>query len=45
MVIIMIFTILPIYWGALWKIPAHNLDGWLVVSGRSFGRASHNLGV
>ncbi|KAH6910148.1 hypothetical protein BKA70DRAFT_1560776 [Coprinopsis sp. MPI-PUGE-AT-0042] len=30
MVIFMIFTILPIYWGALWKIPAHNLDGWVV---------------
>ena len=30
MVIIMVFTILPIYWGALWKIPAHNLDGWVV---------------
>ncbi|KAJ2923986.1 hypothetical protein H1R20_g13109, partial [Candolleomyces eurysporus] len=30
MVIIMIFTILPIYWGALWKIPARNLHGWVV---------------
>ena len=31
MVILMIFTILPIYWGALWKIPTRNLHGWVVV--------------
>ncbi|KAJ2917965.1 hypothetical protein MD484_g2461, partial [Candolleomyces efflorescens] len=30
MVILMIFTILPIYWGALWKIPTRNLHGWVV---------------
>lgn len=26
----MIFTIIPIYWGSLYKVPARNLDGWLV---------------
>ena len=31
MVILMIFTILPIYWGSLWKIPTRNLNGWVVV--------------
>ncbi|KAJ2921996.1 hypothetical protein H1R20_g15099, partial [Candolleomyces eurysporus] len=30
MVILMIFTVLPIYWGSLWKIPTRNLNGWVV---------------
>ncbi|KAJ2917989.1 hypothetical protein MD484_g2447, partial [Candolleomyces efflorescens] len=30
MVILLIFTILPIYWGSLWKIPTQNLHGWVV---------------
>ncbi|KAJ2917992.1 hypothetical protein MD484_g2452, partial [Candolleomyces efflorescens] len=30
MVVLMIFTILPIYWGSLWKTPTRNLDGWVV---------------
>ncbi|TFK23383.1 hypothetical protein FA15DRAFT_642627 [Coprinopsis marcescibilis] len=29
-VMVMIFTLLPIYWGALWKTPERNLDGWVV---------------
>ncbi|KAG6859473.1 hypothetical protein C0995_008139 [Termitomyces sp. Mi166 len=29
-VILVIFTIFPIFWGALWKIPVRNLDGWVV---------------
>ncbi|TFK37433.1 hypothetical protein BDQ12DRAFT_685318 [Crucibulum laeve] len=30
MVIILIFTVFSIYWGSLWKTPAHNLPGWIV---------------
>jgi len=30
-IIIAIFAVFSIYWGALWKIPAHNLQGWIVV--------------
>ena len=32
MTIVLIFAIFSIFWGALWKIPAHNLPGWVVVS-------------
>lgn len=32
MIILLIFGIMSIFWGALWKIPAHNLPGWVVVS-------------
>lgn len=28
---IVMFCVFSIYWGALWKIPAHNLQGWVVV--------------
>ncbi|KAK0431546.1 hypothetical protein EV421DRAFT_2090044 [Armillaria borealis] len=28
--VIVMFCIFSIYWGALWKIPAHNLHGWVV---------------
>lgn len=40
MTILLIFSIFSIFWGALWKIPAHNLPGWVVVSvfGLSFAR-------
>ena len=31
MTVIIIFTIFPIFWGALWKTPVHNLSGWIVV--------------
>ncbi|PBK93451.1 hypothetical protein ARMGADRAFT_929201 [Armillaria gallica] len=27
---IVMFCVFSIYWGALWKIPAHNLQGWVV---------------
>lgn len=30
MVALMIWTIFPIYWGALWKTPRRRLDGWVV---------------
>ncbi|KIY53209.1 hypothetical protein FISHEDRAFT_33652 [Fistulina hepatica ATCC 64428] len=30
MIIVIIFCIFPIYWGALWKIPDHQLSGWVV---------------
>ncbi|KAG2018543.1 hypothetical protein CC2G_007972 [Coprinopsis cinerea AmutBmut pab1-1] len=30
LVTLMIFGILSIYWGALWKVPARNLEGWVV---------------
>ena len=33
-VIIAIFAILSIYWGALWKSPVRPLQGWVVVSTR-----------
>lgn len=39
---LVIFCVLSIYWGALYKIPDHKLDGWLVV--RLFCRSlSKNL--
>ncbi len=28
--VLVMFCIFSIYWGALWKIPAHNLSGWVV---------------
>jgi hypothetical protein len=32
--VLVIFSVLSIYWGALWQTPAHvhNLNGWVVVS-------------
>ncbi|KAG5726670.1 Nitrosoguanidine resistance protein SNG1, partial [Termitomyces sp. T112] len=30
MVIITIFAVFPIYWGALWKTPQRSLKGWIV---------------
>ncbi|KAL1710621.1 hypothetical protein EV121DRAFT_275439 [Schizophyllum commune] len=30
MMAIVIFGIFSIYWGALWRIPAHNLPGWVI---------------
>ena len=35
MTIVLIFAVFLIFWGALWKIPAHNLSGWVIVSGSS----------
>lgn len=32
MVVLLIFSVLSIFWGSLWKIPAHQLNGWIVVS-------------
>ena len=32
LLVIIIFSIFPIYWGALWKVPVRNLPGWIVVS-------------
>lgn len=31
LVMVTIFAVFPIYWGSLWKIPAHPLNGWFVV--------------
>ena len=31
LVIVTIFTVFSIYWGSLWKVPAHPLKGWIVV--------------
>ncbi|RDB16010.1 Nitrosoguanidine resistance protein SNG1 [Hypsizygus marmoreus] len=28
--ILTIFAVFPIYWGALWKTPVHNLNGWVI---------------
>ncbi|KIM36235.1 hypothetical protein M413DRAFT_31832 [Hebeloma cylindrosporum] len=30
MTVVLIFAVFSIFWGALWKIPAHNLPGWVV---------------
>ncbi|KAL1747066.1 hypothetical protein HDZ31DRAFT_32713 [Schizophyllum fasciatum] len=30
MMAVVIFGIFSIYWGALWRIPAHNLPGWII---------------
>ncbi|KIM42629.1 hypothetical protein M413DRAFT_408539 [Hebeloma cylindrosporum] len=30
MVVLAMFSIFSIYWGSLWKIPAHPLEGWIV---------------
>ncbi|KAF5328427.1 hypothetical protein D9619_013291 [Psilocybe cf. subviscida] len=30
MVVLLIFTVLSIFWGSTWKIPAHKLPGWVV---------------
>ena len=35
MTVVLIFAVFSIFWGALWKIPAHNLPGWIIVSGFS----------
>ncbi|PBK61691.1 hypothetical protein ARMSODRAFT_623483 [Armillaria solidipes] len=38
--VIVMFCIFSIYWGALWKIPAHNLRGWVVdFDGSTVGNA------
>ena len=29
--VVVMFAVFSIYWGALWKTPAHNLHGWVVV--------------
>lgn len=40
MLIIAMFAFFSIYWGALWKTPVRNLDGWLVdFDGASVGNA------
>ena len=36
MMIILIFTILAIYWAALYRTPVRNLHGWVVVCFLSF---------
>ncbi|KAF9030543.1 hypothetical protein BDZ89DRAFT_1091563 [Hymenopellis radicata] len=28
--VLVMFSIFSIYWGALWKVPDHQLDGWIV---------------
>lgn len=39
-VIVAMFSLFSIYWGALWKTPARNLDGWLVdMDGAAIGNA------
>ncbi|KIM40132.1 hypothetical protein M413DRAFT_171492 [Hebeloma cylindrosporum] len=30
LIIVAIFSIFSIYWGALWKLPARSLEGWIV---------------
>jgi len=31
LVVLAMFSIFSIYWGSLWQIPAHPLEGWIVV--------------
>ncbi|KJA16085.1 hypothetical protein HYPSUDRAFT_71604 [Hypholoma sublateritium FD-334 SS-4] len=39
LVIVTIFVVFSIYWGALWKVPAHPLKGWIVdFDGADVGR-------
>ncbi|KIY73198.1 hypothetical protein CYLTODRAFT_417169 [Cylindrobasidium torrendii FP15055 ss-10] len=33
---LVVYCILSIYWGALWKVPDHKLDGWLIDFDGSF---------
>jgi len=35
MTVVLIFAVFSIFWGALWKIPVHDLPGWVIVSGSS----------
>ncbi|EKM78185.1 hypothetical protein AGABI1DRAFT_75662 [Agaricus bisporus var. burnettii JB137-S8] len=30
LIILVVFAVFPIYWGSLWKVPAHPVDGWIV---------------
>ena len=30
-IILTVFAVFPIYWGSLWKVPAHPLPGWIIV--------------
>lgn len=30
--VVTIFIVFSIYWGSLWRIPAHSLQGWIIVS-------------
>ncbi|KAF8915948.1 hypothetical protein CPB85DRAFT_1217167 [Mucidula mucida] len=40
LIVLIIYCVLAIYWGALWKIPANKLDGWLVdFDGSTLGSA------
>ncbi|KAK0450591.1 uncharacterized protein EV420DRAFT_1766667 [Desarmillaria tabescens] len=37
---VVMFCVFSIYWGAVWKIPAHNLQGWVVdFDGSTVGNA------
>jgi hypothetical protein len=31
MIILTIFLVFSIYWGSLWRLPDHSLQGWIVV--------------
>ncbi len=38
--VILVFAVFSIYWGALWKVPDHKLIGWVVdLDGGSIGSA------
>lgn len=37
--VLLIFAVFPIFWGALWKTPASNLQGWIVVGTFPFQKA------
>ncbi|KIY45431.1 hypothetical protein FISHEDRAFT_66994 [Fistulina hepatica ATCC 64428] len=40
MIILVIFCVFSIYWGALWQLPAHQLPGWVVdFDGSTIGSA------
>lgn len=43
LVIVTIFAVFSIYWGALWKVPTHPLQGWIVVRISTIRFASKNL--
>jgi len=42
-IVLAIFGIFSIYWGALWQLPARSLEGWIVVSRTMFTKTERPL--
>ncbi len=39
LVVVTIFVVFSIYWGSLFRLPAHPLNGWIVVCAHLSGAA------